>query len=387
MKKFVYLCSMLLLCLNMMAQIDPYDQNWGNEPVFSDYFDESNRQFNNTFQEPLGQWISYSNAAWPSGVTMPTTNQVYQWGNCQFDSTNEKFIINCWYEPNSPIQCGSYDIAPLSGWHCDSTHQVLYYYSGMIETPSPLFRYGYFEIRCKLPIHEGAFPAFWLYDEESPNQGSDPHYEEIDIFEFSWNIGESPNWIGNPNPRGLPDPYTFTTGVYFNDHSPNFVSYARNFPTLPIGSLDLSHWHVFSCEWMPDYVKWYCDGLLVNEFYNTEYIPHRPLTLKTNYAIDGKYDYNGIWTGNADMIVDYIKVFQLLWDCDDDITINNQLEMDDFEFSVKKSISIASQNENVIINDTGKVTFRVTESFSVSSQFQVDNGAEFTVIRQSCPSN
>lgn len=382
MKKIIYLCGMMLLCLDMMAQIDPYDRNW--DTIMFDGFSTPNRQFNNTFQEPLGRWISYSNAAWPSGVTKPTTNQVYQWGNCQFDAANEKFIIKCWYEPDSPIQCGDYDIAPLPGWYCDSSHQELFYYSGMIETPSPMFRYGFFEIRCKLPIHEGAFPAFWLYDEKSLDQ-PDPHYEEIDIFEFSWNIGQSPNWIGNSNPHGLPDPYTFTTGIYFNDHSPNYGSYARNFPTLPNGSLDLSHWHVFACEWMPDYVKWYCDGQLVNEFYDMEHIPHRPLTLKTNYAIDGQYDYNGIWTGLANMVVDYIKVYQLSWDCDDDIIICNQSDMDGFEFSVKNSVSIASVNENVRIIDTEKVTIRFTESFEVTGQFQVDNGAEFTVIQNSCP--
>ena len=278
----------MLLCMSMKAQIDLNDRNWN--VVFFDNFNETNRQFDNSFQDPLGKWISFSKGAWPSGVTKPTTNQVYQWGNSVFNPNTGQMQLHCQYESNSPIQCGSYDIAPLQGWHCDFSHQDLYYYSGMIETPTPMFRYGYFEIRCRLPIHKGAFPAFWLWDAKDSNQSSDPHYEEIDIFEFSWNIGESPNWIGNPNPHGLPDPYTFTTGIYFNDNSAApYISYARNFPTLPSGSLDLSNWHIFACEWMPDHVRWYCDGNLVNEFYESLYIPHRLLTLKTNYAIDGKY--------------------------------------------------------------------------------------------------
>ncbi|MBR1512865.1 MAG: family 16 glycosylhydrolase [Bacteroidales bacterium] len=387
MKKFILFNAILLLNMNMMSQIDLNDKNWGSEPVFYDNFDETNRQFDNTFQEPLGKWISYSKGAWPSGVTKPSTNQVYQWWNCSFNSNNETIKLHCLYEPNSPLQCGSYDIAPLQGWHCDYSHQDLYYYSGIIETPTPLFRYGYFEIRCQLPVHKGAFPAFWLWDAKNSNQSNDPHYEEIDIFEFSWNIGESPNWIGNPNPHGLPDPYTFTTGIYFNDNSPTpYTSYARNFPTLPDGSLDLSNWHVFSCEWMPDYVRWYCDGILVNEFYESYHIPHRPLTLKTNYAVDGKYKYNNnIWTGSGDMIVDYIKVYQLNWDCDNDETINSQYELDNFVFAVKKTVLIDSPYESITVDNSKKITFRIADSFTVTGEFQVDSGAEFTVIRQSCP--
>ena len=36
MKKIIYLCAMMLLCLNMMAQIDPYDGNW-DTIVFDDF--------------------------------------------------------------------------------------------------------------------------------------------------------------------------------------------------------------------------------------------------------------------------------------------------------------------------------------------------------------
>lgn len=386
MKKFIYLCGMMIISMNMMAQIDLNDGNWGNGPVFFDNFDETNRQFDNSFEEPLGKWISYSNGAWPSGVTKSTTYQVYQWWNCDFNTNDETIKLHCQYEPNSPIQCGSYDIAPLQGWHCDSSHQSLYYYSGMIETPSPMFRYGYFEIRCKLPIHKGAFPAFWLWDAKNSTQSSDPHYEEIDIFEFTWNIGESPNFVGNTNPHGLPDPYTFTTGIYFSDNNTNYVSYARNFPTLPNGSLDLSNWHVFSCEWMPEYVKWYCDGRLVNEYYVSENIPHRHLTLKTNYAIDEKYEYqNNTWTGNDDMIVDYIKVYQLTWDCGTEKVIHNQTELDNFKYAVKKSISINPSASIIEIGANDKITFRVTDSFEITGPFQVDAGAEFTAIQQSCP--
>ena len=34
-----------------------------------------------------------------------------------------------------------------------------------------------------------------------------------------------------------------------------------------------------------------------------------------------------------------------------------------------------------------KITFRVSDSFEIAGPFQVESGAEFTIIRQDCPNN
>ena len=64
--------------------------------------------------------------------------------------------------------------ANLRWWH---------YTSGMIFSKQK-FKYGLFEIRFKLPVGKGLWPAFWLY-------GGNPN-EEFDIFEYK---GETPNKI------------------------------------------------------------------------------------------------------------------------------------------------------------------------------------------------
>lgn len=77
MKKFVYLCAMMLLSMNIMAQIDPHDRNW--KVVVFDDFDDTTLQFDNTFQQPdNGQWrwIAFSSRSDPSGVTKWNTNNV-----------------------------------------------------------------------------------------------------------------------------------------------------------------------------------------------------------------------------------------------------------------------------------------------------------------------
>ena len=195
-----------------------------------------------------------------------------------------------------------------------------YYFSGAIEYVKNIwnpdlgrFKYGYFEIRCKLPKHRGAFPAFWLHN--SNQDTSDPYYEEIDIFEYTWDNGD-PNatWhtFPNPNPTYPGDPMVITTGIYHNLNGQNVVfstdTYARNYPRIPNGSDDVSGWHTYSCEWMPNHVYWYLDGLLINTYDDVTHIPCHPLALKTNYAINGYYDYGGnIWKETDIMTIHHVS--------------------------------------------------------------------------------
>ena len=62
-----------------------------------------------------------------------------------------------------------------------------------------------------------------------------------------------------------------------------------------------------------------------------------------------------------------------------------QIDLNDKNWAVKKTISISSTIDDIKIDDTDKVTFRVTDSFEITGPFQVNNGAEFAVIVQNCP--
>jgi hypothetical protein len=50
----------------------------------------------------------------------------------------------------------------------------------------------------------------------------------------------------------------------------------------------------------------------MNEYYDRANIPHRPMALNVNYAIDRYYRHGGTpWTGPDEMVIDHIKVYQL----------------------------------------------------------------------------
>jgi hypothetical protein len=127
------------------------------------------------------------------------------------------------------------------------------------------------------------------------------------------------------------------------------------------------------------------------------HIPKHHLTLKTNYGIDtygvkkikdenGDFiRYEPAWMDTDTLTIDYIKVYQLNWDCNTDEVISCQNNLDNYEYTVKNSVSITSTNGNVAVSNTDKITFRVADSFEITGPFQANNGCEFTVIRQDCP--
>lgn len=397
MKKFLYLCGMMLISLNMMAQIDPYDRNW--DTIVYDDFSTPGRFWHYwSFRSNDGVWRAYPG----TGVTHGDDElMVYQYNQCHFNDNDQVMELVADYDTANLIPSHSYSLPswmkPEHGGPGFPVNDSLFFFSGEIDyyneqmTDSGRFKYGYFEIRCKLPIHTGAFPAFWLWYADSISP-SNRYYEEIDIFEFSWSFENNDhNQHHNPHPHGAGNPYCFTTGIYYNDttnHHHWQNSRARNFPMI---NDSLSHWHTFACEWLPEHIIWYCDGNVVNEYHNPDSIPLHPLTLKTNYAID-KYALNNhafgdtlIWKSSDKMIIDYIKVYQLKWDCNTDEEITRQSDLDNLDFAVKHSIDITSSAEPVRVRSTDQVTFRATDTFEITGPFQVDSGGEMTVIMQNCP--
>jgi len=404
MKKYVYLCAMMLLSLDIMAQIDPYDKNW--KTVVFDDFDQPNRQFDTTFQEPDSLWTAFSHWNDPSGVTkhgdFNNNHQIYHWDHCLIDAP--KSVLKLWanYEQNTEITCSdNYRLPPpIFGkvYNCDIEKRYLYFYSGMIEsypvydsslsicqlnnedgineTPwKGRFRYGYYEMKCKMPIHEGAFVAFWLWGAKSN------YYESIDIFEHSWEFTDTTVHPENNVPLGSPRLYL--NRVHVAD------DYKNVFPVIPNNEEDLSGWHVFSCEWQPDHVTFYRDSKVTAE--QRELVPSHDLALKVTYAIDryalqnNTVGYPPDWLVTDTMFIDYIKVYQLIWDCGTEEVLSCQTDLNDFHYGVKKSINITSSNEDVRVADTCHVTFRATDFFEITGPFQVDSGGELTVIMQECP--
>lgn len=379
MKKIVYLCTLVLLSLNVMAQIDLNDRNW--DTVFYDDF-SSVRSW-----DPIS-WNCVPDQKWNATCLGKIVHgykhehQIYQYQNCQIDTLNKTINLLSEFDRYNRIPAHSYskpnnvNYPNIYGQNYDENGELWYFFSGAITTKNLFFHYGYFEIRCSLPVHPGSFPAFWLFS--SNTNSSNGYYNEIDIFEYSNSIATM-------------DYYKqYTCGLYCDNEHYNSISHARTNPILPGDAPDLRSYHVFACEWLPYKVTWYVDGNRVNEYSVVDSIPHNPMKIVANYAINRCVFENQninnqlLWNDSDIMTIDYIKVCSLKLDCEHDETINCQYDMDNFDYSLKKSINITSSIGNVLIRNTDKITFRVTNSFEITGPFTIVSGGDFTVIKQDC---
>ena len=163
-------------------------------------------------------------------------------------------------------------------------------------------KYGYFEARIKLPKHNGTFPAFWLHHQRKNHENS--KRSEIDIME---NLGHN------------------TQAVYTTYHH----DYQHIKPTQPgqsepngqiITGTDYGNdFHVYAVDWQPGVVRWYIDGQVVSELYDSR-VDFEEMYILLNLAI------GGTWTN----FPDYLGGLGRPYPSGDDINNfrNPQLEID-----------------------------------------------------------
>lgn len=171
------------------------------------------------------------------------------------------------------------------------------YSSGRITTQNKKnFKFGRIDIRAKLPVGKGLWPALWMLGANITTAGW-PACGELDIMEL---IGTYPSRV--------------TGTMHWKDagghgsKGANFNSSAENFS---------QQFHVFSLVWAMDVLKWYVDDQLFLT------------TVKADVGV-ANYPFNadhffifnvatgGNWPGSPDastvfpqrMFVDYVRVFQ-----------------------------------------------------------------------------
>ncbi len=106
------------------------------------------------------------------------------------------------------------------------------------------FRYGYFEIRAKIPFHYGNSGAFWFCATKKTETGLKP---EIDMVEL---LGSENNVVSNLHTWG--DYHTS-----FDGRLPRAVR-SHTFPTS--GDALSEEFHTYSMDWTPDAISFAVDG-------------------------------------------------------------------------------------------------------------------------------
>jgi beta-glucanase (GH16 family) len=184
-----------------------------------------------------------------------------------------------------------------------------HYTSGRVESRkmfAPV--YGRFEIRARMPVGKGLWPAHWLYPlerdwameqlmQKAVEEGREraipefrPWYSEIDIMEY---LGHEPNIS------------------YGTLHYTTFVGEKKSTSGTWKGNVDLSKdFHIYALEWEPDSIRWFIDDQRIHA--TATGIPHTPHFIILNTAVGGG------WPGNPDATtvfpqyhdIDYVRVYQ-----------------------------------------------------------------------------
>jgi len=158
---------------------------------------------------------------------------------------------------------------------------------------------GRFEMRAKLPIDQGIWPAFWMLPTDSV-YGVWAASGEIDIMEC---VGHEPNRVHGT--------------LHYGGTWPGNVASGGNF-TLPSGTFH-DQFHVFALEWDEQEMRWYVDGTLYSvksSWWSSGGSYPAPFDerfhLLLNLAVGGNWpgSPNASTVFPQSFVVDYVRVYQ-----------------------------------------------------------------------------
>ncbi len=383
MKKYISLCGMMLLCFDMMAQIDLSDKNW--DTLFIEDFSVQRNWSEDCWIDECDDpnhipfWRCYTYECWPSGVVVDARwhRQAYQPEEAVFAPDSTLRLLGVFKGPTSLLCNTGYRHAPWActnhscGQNPEPPHNV-FYHTGMIESIEPV-GFGYYEIKCKMPTHKGAGSSFWFWGNEAGL------YEEIDVFEHRYGLSEGDTLRA------------WNSCIWYNPDGPDIGQmYSRVLYHLPVASQPVDEYHTYGLLWLPDRVAWYCDGALYNECTDPSQIPQHRMYLRITHKEDwDAFDSisNKWWSEPDEMTIKYVKAFQLETSCDTDVTVRSIPDFESFDFNVKRSISMGALTGTLSISANASFTMRAVESIVIDGAFELPQGATMTLITQECPQN
>ena len=156
------------------------------------------------------------------------------------------------------------------------------------------YTYGHFEVRAKLPIGQGIWPAFWMLG-SNISEVQWPLCGEIDVLEY---VGKEPGEI-------------FTSLHTKSSHGETINTKKTKFPAIEEG------FHVYAADWGKDRIEFFVDGKSVYTFEPNNKTQEKwpfdqPFYLLLNLAVGG--NFGGPEVDDSifpqEFIIDYVRVYQ-----------------------------------------------------------------------------
>ena len=158
---------------------------------------------------------------------------------------------------------------------------------GLSTKKTMAFKYGYLEMRARVPYSHGAWPSLWTKSSPTHHEENVGWGAEVDIFE----VFSSTNKL-YPNLHK----YGHNQGPHYDIQSTALKSNGYTFAD----GADLNDYHIYGFEWTKDYMKFYVDGVCYQTYdLNADYAADLP-------GMDGYREYiyllinNELFTQNSD---------------------------------------------------------------------------------------
>jgi beta-glucanase (GH16 family) len=220
-------------------------------------------------------------------TTLNENHWNYELGNgcpnlCGWGNNERQFYT----KENSSLQDGNLVIK--------ATKEDSIYKSSRITTKDKIeFQYGTIEVRAKLPLGHGLWPAIWMLGHDISDIGW-PACGEIDIMEY---VGRAPHEI-------------HTTLHTLDSYGKSVNTKITTNTTIEEG------FHVYKSNWTEDKIEFFIDNELVYTFSpeikNDKTWPfNKPFFIILNLAIGGNFGGPDVDDSifPQEFIIDYIKVF------------------------------------------------------------------------------
>jgi beta-glucanase (GH16 family) len=208
------------------------------------------------------------------------------WGNNELQFYTENELLN------ARVENGILIIEA----HQDSSYEKGYTSARLLTRGKAAWKYGYIEVKAKLPQGLGTWPAIWMLPEEN-KYGGWPKSGEIDIMEH---VGYD---------QGI---------VHGTVHTEAFNHIKGTQKGMQITVPDCSEtFHIYAVDWKEDKIDFYLDGEKYHSFENTgksweEWPFDHPFHLILNIAVGGNWGGSqgvdpNIWPQR--MEIDYVRVY------------------------------------------------------------------------------
>jgi beta-glucanase (GH16 family) len=185
-------------------------------------------------------------------------------------------VFYTYEDSNVKLASGDLNLTSFKNSYYDPEGDTLYKRSeylvpGSVQTENKMsYKYGYLEIRAKVPYKEGAWPAFWLRSSNATGKNYDAPYElEVDVFEV---FGSKDTMRSNLHQH-------FTNKTEEVDENGDPIIEHRDMQTIGeaisqaeghtfTNSADLfNEYHTYGFEWSEDRMAIYVDRELQCEWF------------------------------------------------------------------------------------------------------------------------